>query len=240
MSTRTKRSTKSATAKRVKRDEPRDPLAMRTMVAVPGTTAPPIPQRWITRMTYCIDSALNSSATDGQCGTENVWRLNSCFDPDLTGGTHQPYGFDQMAGLYTRYLVLGAEIELTVQNAASDFGVLVGSIQPSTATLSLTGNAVSDIKEKNMGFTIFLPPAGGVRTLRLKPDIARVEGTTSEQLRANTEEYAALTSASPTRTPYLRLSYATMFGTTSKACNVQVKISYITEFFAPVLLSASN
>jgi len=38
-----------------------------------------------------------------------TWRLNSTFDPDLTGGGHQPLGRDQYATLFNKYAVLGCK-----------------------------------------------------------------------------------------------------------------------------------
>lgn len=35
-----------------------------------------------------------------------VYRMNSTFDPDLTGTGHQPYGRDTLAGLYNKYRVM--------------------------------------------------------------------------------------------------------------------------------------
>lgn len=36
----------------------------------------------------------------------NVFRTNSCFDPNLTGGAHQPRGWSQLTNLYTTYRVI--------------------------------------------------------------------------------------------------------------------------------------
>lgn len=38
----------------------------------------------------------------------NVFRGNSCYDPDLTGAGNQPYLFDQWSALYSEYIVHGS------------------------------------------------------------------------------------------------------------------------------------
>lgn len=42
--------------------------------------------------------------------SSHTFRMNSLFDPDLTGTGHQPYGFDQWSPLYTTYTVVGAKL----------------------------------------------------------------------------------------------------------------------------------
>jgi len=44
------------------------------------------------------------------------WRGSALFDPDVTGTGHQPKGFDQMAALYRKYLVLGSQITVMFGN----------------------------------------------------------------------------------------------------------------------------
>lgn len=41
------------------------------------------------------------------------WRLTSLYDPELSVGGGQPYWFDQLAAVYSRYRVLGAKITAT-------------------------------------------------------------------------------------------------------------------------------
>lgn len=67
---------------------------------------------------------------------EYSFRLNSVFDPNVTGVGHQPRGHDQWATLYRRYLVHGCKYKIdfyaatdsTTANAACNFlyGTVVG------------------------------------------------------------------------------------------------------------------
>lgn len=46
---------------------------------------------------------------------ENVFKINSVFDPDDSGLGHQPLGFDEWAIIYNRYVVKGAKITAKFQ-----------------------------------------------------------------------------------------------------------------------------
>jgi len=46
-------------------------------------------------------------------GTQQVWRLNSLFDPNFTGVGHQPYGYDQFNTLYSNYKVHKVKVKMT-------------------------------------------------------------------------------------------------------------------------------
>lgn len=50
-----------------------------------------------------------------------VFRANSCFDPDFSGVGHQPSFFDKIAAVYGRYYVVGfaLEVHITQQAAAT-------------------------------------------------------------------------------------------------------------------------
>ena len=84
-----------------------------TSVRVPGIRRPDFgfPDRMVTKLRYVDNFNLTGSA--GVVGA-NVFRFNSCFDPDLTGVGHQPMYFDQFCGAagtgpYGRYRVISAK-----------------------------------------------------------------------------------------------------------------------------------
>lgn len=79
--------------------------------------------------------------------TSQVWRANGCFDPDQTGGGHQPLFFDEWAAVYNYYTVLGSKIKVTLHNA-SDYAGTVCLQGSSTSSLSST---VSLHLEQNNG-----------------------------------------------------------------------------------------
>lgn len=83
------------------------------------------------------------------------FRLNSLYDPDLTGTGHQPIGFDQLVGVfYNHYTVLGARIKCTFVSAsdsatagAAVVGIeLSGNATPTTAIPDLYEQGRSKMK----------------------------------------------------------------------------------------------
>lgn len=66
------------------------------------------PDKFVTRLRYCDSYALAGS-------NNNVFRLNSLYDPDLSGVGHKPTWMNQICGAvgtapYSKYRVLGAKI----------------------------------------------------------------------------------------------------------------------------------
>lgn len=55
--------------------------------------------------------------------------LNSLFDPNNTGGGHQPLGFDQWSAFYNRYEVLSSSI--TIRATAPDVNQVTMAVYPS-------------------------------------------------------------------------------------------------------------
>lgn len=75
-----------------------------------------LPQTFTTKMRYVDNLALSSS--NGAVG-KYTFRMNSIFDPDLTGTGHQPMWHDQIAPQYLKYVVTGSKIIVTFQQIQS-------------------------------------------------------------------------------------------------------------------------
>lgn len=48
------------------------------------------------------------------------WAMNGMFDPDVTGGSSQPIGYDYYAQLYQRYEVLASSISIMAVNTQTN------------------------------------------------------------------------------------------------------------------------
>lgn len=71
----------------------------------------------------------------------HTFRLNSLFDPDLTGIGGQCSGFDEWATLYEKYCVYGCKVTVRCVNKTSNPAVVVmfpSAVQPSSITDSET------------------------------------------------------------------------------------------------------
>jgi hypothetical protein len=55
----------------------------------------------------------------GAVNGEQIYNLNSLFDPDRTGVGHQPLGMDQWAAFYNRYRVDEVEVDIDFINGAA-------------------------------------------------------------------------------------------------------------------------
>lgn len=88
----------------------------------------PVPDKMMTRLNY--SEILVMSMTLGNVLYTYQFR-NSIFDPDVTGGGHQPLWRDQLAALYTTYRVHGIKYKFTIANTNVD-SLMTGCIKKSS------------------------------------------------------------------------------------------------------------
>lgn len=100
-----------------------------------------MPQKYICRLKYAQEISLNSSGSGAVCQS---FRANDLYDPDQTGGGHQPMGFDQLAALYSKFTVIGSKIEMWPVVTSTTAGT------PSYYGLRLT-DTVDDVATKLIG-----------------------------------------------------------------------------------------
>jgi len=60
-----------------------------------------------------------SLATQSGADTQYQFSVNGMYDPNITGTGGQPMFFDQIAGIYDHYTVIGSKIKWTVINAST-------------------------------------------------------------------------------------------------------------------------
>lgn len=65
----------------------------------------------------------DSIAFSGVSPSAQVFRINSLFDPNLTGTGHQPLWFDQLSIPYGKYLVVAARVEAEIINLNTANGI---------------------------------------------------------------------------------------------------------------------
>lgn len=96
----------------------------------------PLPKAITVRMRYVSQFPLNPAI-----GTPTFYQLsaNGLYDPDVTGGGHQPNGFDQMMSLYNHYEVLKSECTFSVFNGVATTFVM-GIKLDDSGTLANNGN----------------------------------------------------------------------------------------------------
>jgi hypothetical protein len=167
--------------------------------------------------------------------------LGSLYQPNVT--THQPYCFDTLQTLYRRYRVNAVSIELVFQNTSTNpMTVLWGIVPPGATYSTSTNDDMPNLGEKpQFAVKNLLTRDGGYcsHTVRLVLPSHQICGLTKREFEANTEDYSALVSASPSRSAKLVLNVSSL-GTTADVCICACKITYHAELWERIALGQSS
>jgi len=87
-------------------------------------------------------------------------RWNSTFDPDATGGGHQPLYRDNLAAIYDHYSVISARAQIRLTNDSAD-PFAVGLLTDDDTTAS---SSVDTLCEQSHGSHAILTPLTGSRS----------------------------------------------------------------------------
>jgi hypothetical protein len=191
-----------------------------------------------TKLRYGDAFTLTCGAS-GLYGTEQVYRMNSLYDPDLTSTGHQPYGFDTLATIYTNYKVHGFRAKLVFTDPSADGIYCAAQFQPQIGT-TVTGYTTDVIAERPGTWVGYLNNTGSQRVIldQYFP-IWQLMGLTPSQFENQLAEYAAGVTANPTVTPYLRFAIAAADFSSTPTCRVQVILEFDCEFYQRKSLAQS-
>lgn len=78
------------------------------------TSTSPLPKKFVFRTRY-VEESISLQPTLSIPAT-HVFSWMSLYDPDTTGGGHQPIGYDQLMLMYDHYTVIGARAKITATN----------------------------------------------------------------------------------------------------------------------------
>jgi len=170
--------------------------------------------------------------------SNQIMRLNSLFDPDVTGAGTQPYLFDQMVDKYNRYRVTHTRWKIKFSTSSLSIYVCVvpsnGSLQAAVVD-SVTFTAATMIPF-SVSAIISGPSARGMvikgsKQLHVLNGCSKVEYMTDDR-------FAAFTTADPTEV--LRLNVCTYNSNASTAvvfCEVEMEFSSI--LYDPIIAPPS-
>lgn len=207
----------------------------RGMQVMNPRTNNPFPARNFCKMYYAENLTFNVPILG--LGQENTYALNGIFDPDITGGGHQPYGRDTMATIYNQYKVAGCMCEIVWTDPTAD-NVVVGFQVQGSATAGVIGSALMErpySKYKALNNT-------GSQQVSLKFYVPNYKalGVTKLQWKANTSTYSALSGANPAVTSLLRLTtFNQNVGAPAAAVSCIIKLTYFCEWFDRFSLAQS-
>jgi len=133
---RRRRPTKSSRRRRIPRGAVVPRRMARGVASLPFTGRTLFGNRLPVKLNY-VDRINLDPAALGLTAV-HVFRANSLFDPDVTGGGHQPRGFDQVMPLYQHFVVVSARI--TVLGKGTDTAATIVGIALSDAATLQTAN----------------------------------------------------------------------------------------------------
>jgi len=190
---------------------------------------PPVGQRMRTTLRYS-----ETYQRTGLAVYDYQFRLNSLFDPNYTGGGHQPKGFDQLAAFYQRYRVYNVRWEVlqwSTNSAMASHLVVV----PTNSSTSYTdaSDAIEATYAKHTITYMYQPKklAGvvGLAALNGKTHVAYASDDTTQ----------ALVSTNPSEVLNLHVFSEALDGSTTLVLYQTVTLLYDVEFSDPVQLGQS-
>lgn len=192
----------------------------------------PFPPSQLVKFTYGQTVVL-TSGTGGIYGSEQVYRLNSLYDPDLTGLGHQPYGHDEMANLYRNYKVVGVGIDIKFSSPTDNGIVCAAAILNPNDTFSTTGKATDTLAEKTMCSTKILNNTGSQKVeMKQYLPMHTIVGVTKEQFKNSIgAPYAALFGASPVDQARLAVNVCSIGSASGAGVSCRIKLTYYTQVY---------
>lgn len=187
-----------------------------------------VPDRLFVKLKYV--ESLVWSQTLGTVGV-NVYRGNSCFDPDATGTGGQPYFFDQWSALYLNYRVHGCKLKVMGScNGGGGFNSVMMGITATNQSSSLGASANELYQEQPYTKKTLLRMGAasvGQGTVSMYMATRKILGLSKIQV--EDQDYQASISANPTKQWYFHLWTFTPDDNTI-AMNTQAELTYYVEF----------
>lgn len=172
----------------------------------------------------------------------NVFRINSCYDPDATGVGAQPRCFDQYcgadtgAGLYKKFVVLGARAKVHFVNSSLTDPQIVGLAIRNSSTVMTD---VNDYQEQGYRRWATMGIEGGSKAqkiLNLNFSAKKWFGKSSVTTEKDLEGSFNL---NPTAQAFLHVFASGMNGLDTAAVECYVTIDYIVMFREPSVPGSS-
>lgn len=164
----------------------------------------------------------------------NVFRLNSVYDPDLTGVGTSAYGYSALAALYGRYRVLGFRVHVTYSNLSTTIPLTVFACVNPVTTI---GTGITQIlSQRRIWFKGISTSNGNGSTDHVFSGMVHdVYGVPKAQVR-NEDDFAAVTGANPNNGVYAHIG-AFNNGAAAGTLNIQVRIQYDVVWSLPLELA---
>jgi len=201
----------------------------------------PVPPKRNYKLNYVQNVVLQAGAA-GVLGAQQRFCLNGMYDPDTSGGGHQPYGYDQLAFLYKRYKVNGVMVKITANDPNEDGVVLACQLtNPSNSTAYINGFDPSIIEERQQAFVLRVNNTGSQKvTKTFYSSIQPLSGLTKIQFAADPDNFTADTSNNPGSVCNMLLALGSEAGSATATLRVTVDITYYCTWYQRVQLASST
>ncbi len=119
----------------------------------------PVPAQKKVQLKYVEQIVLDAPASG--VAALHLFRANGMFDPDLTGGGHQPKAFDQWMVFYDRFTVIGAKIKVTYATTTTTAatGNIICGLYLNSDTVSSTVSTF--LLEEKLNKSVVIGPIDG-------------------------------------------------------------------------------
>lgn len=208
----------------------------RSSAIVRVTRAPTSPLGKIFKMSLpYVEQAIQLNPGIGGLAVSHFFSANGLYDPNVTGGGHQPLGFDQIMPLYDHYTVIASKITVTAYNDDSTVKQVIGVRLADQNSAPYTD--LANLMENGGGKYVWLNSKGGngdMVTFSMGCSPKRFFGKS-----LNDDTYKGGIGANPADQVFFHVWAAPYSSTDSAAINVNVRIDYIALFSEPKQLQSS-
>lgn len=163
--------------------------------------------------------------------TTYLFAANGCYQPNITGGGHQPAGFDQYMTLYELYTVTRAWIKVTFINSDSTNPQIVGIANRDLTSTSADYRVYIENGATNWAVVGKSGSGSEIKTLTQEMNLRQYSNNKDIMSEDN---YAGTDALNPQETQYFFLFVAAADGASNPgAVNVIVDITYEVYFRQP-------
>ncbi len=171
---------------------------------------------------------VNLTGTSGN----QVYRMNSLFDPNFTGGGSQPLGFDQWKTFYGHYQVLGSAIKIVTLNNSAVPAVMALYPSIDSTTLTFIGEAREQpyAKSSNIGSVT----GNGKGFLKSYMAIRKLEGRNTDSV-----NFTASISTNPSSSRFWHIKMISVDNLTATDLWLDIEITFYTKLFSRISILGS-
>lgn len=194
--------------------------------------AAPVAKKHIVKLKYTELHSLTIPTVTTNNST--VYNLNGLFLPYQPGGGHQPYGFDQLAGLFAHYRVFRTSWHVSF--AGSDRRLHLCVVPVNGITVPTTHGEAG---EQPLAVVKAMSFSGGFPvSFKGSVSLPKLTGASSVQYKTD-DRYSALCTANPTEVMRLYILVSNP-ETVSATTSFSISLSYWCEFYDPITQAQST